>query len=55
VGSRSFFGHLGGSGCDFCYLWEPLESFWEALGVIWEPLSGPWLFFGGLLPENVKL
>ena len=28
-------------------LGDPLDRFWEALGVICEPFSGLWLFFVG--------
>jgi hypothetical protein len=35
---------LGGLGLIFGAFGDPLEGFWESLGVIWEPLDGPWPF-----------
>ena len=51
----AFLVFLGVLGLIFGALGDPLAGFWEALGVICEPLGGLWLFFWGLLSENVKL
>ena len=51
----NFFDHLGGSWFDFWCLWGPFGRLLGAFGGHLDVFGWPVAFFGGFLPENVKL